>query len=100
VIQEAYVHGVSIRKVDALMEALGGWHVSRREVSRICAELDEELLAFRDRPLVDAAYPYVWFDATHHKVRYNGRIVSQATVIAVGVRETGKKCLPRPDERR
>jgi putative transposase len=64
VIQEAYVQGVSTRKVDALMEALGGCHVSRSEVSRICAELDEELLAFRDRPLDDAAYPYVWFDAT------------------------------------
>ena len=93
VIQEAYVQGVSTRKVDALMEALGGCHVSRSEVSRICAELDEELMAFRDRPLDDAAYPYVWFDATHHKVRQDGRIVSQATVIAVGVRETGEKCV-------
>ena len=91
VIQEAYVHGVSTRKVDALMEALGGCHVSRSEVSRICAELDEELVAFRERPLDDAAYPYVWFDATHHKVRQDGRIISQATVIAVGVRETGEK---------
>ena len=91
VIQEAYVLGVSTRKVDALMEALGGCHVSKSQVSRICAELDEELGAFRDRPLDDAAYPYVWFDATHHKVRQAGRIVSQATVIAVGVRETGEK---------
>jgi putative transposase len=91
VIQEAYVQGVSTRKVDALMEALGGCQVSRSEVSRVCAQLDEELTAFRDRPLDDAAYPYVWFDATHHKVRQAGRIVSQATVIAVGVRETGEK---------
>ena len=93
VIQEAYVKGVSTRKVDALMEALGGCQVSKSQVSRICAELDEELAAFRDRPLDDAAYPYVWFDATHHKVRQGGRIVSQATVIAVGVRESGEKSL-------
>ena len=91
VIQEAYVQGVSTRKVDALMEALGGCHVSKSQVSRICAELDEELSAFRERPLDDAVYPYVWFDATHHKVRQAGRIVSQATVIAVGVRESGEK---------
>ena len=91
VIQEAYVQGVSTRKVDALMEALGGCAVSKSEVSRICAQLDEELSAFRDRSLDDAGYPYVWFDATHHKVRQAGRIVSQATVIAVGVRETGEK---------
>lgn len=91
VIQEAYVQGVSTRKVDALMEALGGCHVSKSQVSRICVELDEELEIFRQRPLDDAAYPYVWFDATHHKVRQAGRIVSQATVIAVGVRETGEK---------
>jgi putative transposase len=91
VIQEAYVQGVSTRKVDALMEALGGCQVSRSEVSRICAQLDEELATFRDRSLGEAAHPYVWFDATHHKVRQAGRIVSQATVIAVGVRETGEK---------
>lgn len=91
IIQEAYVQGVSTRKVDALMEAPGGCQVSKSQVSRICAELDEELAAFRDRPLDDAVYPYVWFDATHHKVRQAGRIVSQATVIAVGVRETGEK---------
>ncbi|MGA2284630.1 MAG: IS256 family transposase [Candidatus Dormibacteria bacterium] len=91
VIQEAYVQGISTRKVDALMEALGGCQISKSEVSRICALLDEELAAFRERPLDDAAYPYVWFDATHHKVRQAGRIVSQATVIAVGVRETGEK---------
>ena len=92
VIQEAYVLGVSTRKVDDLMAALGGCSVSRSEVSRICALLDEELAAFRDRPLDDdGAYPYVWFDATYQKVRDGGRIVSQAAVVAVGVRETGEK---------
>jgi len=49
------------------MEALGGCQVSKSEVSRICAHLDEELAAFPERPLDDARYPYVWFDATHHK---------------------------------
>jgi transposase-like protein len=91
VIQEAYVLGVSTRKVDALVAAMGGCSVSKSEVSRICGELDKELAAFRQRGLDDGAYPYVWFDATYHKVREGGRIVSQATVIAVGVRETGEK---------
>jgi len=93
VIQEAWVHGVSTRKVDALVAAMGGCHVSKSEVSRICQELDQELALFRDRPLDDAAYPYVWFDATYEKVREGGRIVSLATVIAMGVRASGEKCV-------
>src|SRR5487761_1384264 len=93
VIQEAYVHGVSTRKVDDLVAAMGGCHVSKSEVSRICQELDAELALFRERPLDDAAYPYVWFDATYEKVREGGRIVSQAVVVAIGVRESGEKCV-------
>jgi transposase-like protein len=93
VIQEAWVHGVSTRKVDDLVQAMGGCHVSKSEVSRICQELDAELALFRDRPLDDAQYPYVWFDATYEKVRQGGRIVSQAVVVAMGVRETGEKCV-------
>jgi putative transposase len=91
VIREAYVHGVSTRKVDDLVAALGGCHVSKSEVSRICSELDQELAAFRQRPLGDAAYPYVFFDATYEKVRAHGRVVSQAAVVAIGVRESGDK---------
>ena len=68
VVQEAYVLGISTRKVDDLMAALGGCSISRSEVSRICVLLDEELAEFRDRPL-DEPYPYVWFDATYEKVR-------------------------------
>ena len=90
VVQEAYVLGISTRKVDDLMAALGGCSISRSEVSRICALLDEELAEFRDRPL-DEPYPYVWFDATYEKVRQGGRIVSQAAVVAVGVRDSGEK---------
>jgi transposase-like protein len=90
VVQEAYVLGISTRKVDDLMAALGGCSISRSEVSRICARLDEELAEFRDRPL-DEPYPYVWFDATYEKVREGGRLVSQAAVVAVGVRDSGEK---------
>lgn len=56
-------------------------------------QLDDELVVFRDRPLDDGAYPYVWFDATYEKVREGGRIVSKATVVAIGVRETGEKSI-------
>jgi putative transposase len=90
VVQEAYVLGISTRKADDLMAALGGCSISRSEVSRICALLDEELAEFRERPL-DEPYPYVWFDATYEKVRQGARIVSQAAVVAVGVRDTGEK---------
>jgi len=84
VVQEADVGGVSTRRVDELMKALGRDGISKRQVSRLCAELDEEVARFRDRPLT-AAYPYVWLDATFVKARDGGRVVSQAVVIAVGV---------------
>ena len=94
VIQEAYVHGVSTRKVDDLVAALGGCSISKSEVSRICMELDAELAAFRERPLdAEGEFPYVWFDATYEKVREGGRIVSLATVIAIGVRRSGEKAV-------
>ena len=70
--------GISTRKVDDLMAALGGCSISRSEVSRICALLDEELAEFRERPL-DEPYPYVWFDATYEKVRQGARIDSGRT---------------------
>ena len=93
-IQEAYVHGVSTRKVDDLVAALGGCSISKSEVSRICTQLDEELAAFRDRSFAEEGdFPYVWFDATYEKVREGGRIVSLATVIAIGVRSSGEKCV-------
>lgn len=88
VIQEAYVHGVSTRKVKDLVQALGVEGVSKSEVSRICAVLDEQVEAFRNRPLVKA-YPYLWLDATHLKVREAGRVVSNAVVVAYGLNEDG-----------
>jgi transposase-like protein len=92
VIMEAYLHGVSTRKVDDLVKALGaGSGISKSEVSRICAGLDEEVAAFRDRSLAEAAFPYVFLDATYCKARIGRRVVSQAVVIATGVRADGHR---------
>jgi len=83
VVMEAYVHGVSTRKVDDLVAALGAASgISKSEVSRICAELDETLSAFRDRPLDHVEFPYVFLDATYIKARSGGRIVSKAVIVA------------------
>jgi putative transposase len=90
VIQAAYVEGVSTRKVDDLVQALGLTGVDKSKVSRICRELDEAVTVFRQRPL-EAAYPYLWLDALYLKVRQNGRIVNMAVVIAIGVRESGER---------
>ena len=89
VIQEAYVGGVSTRRVEELVTALGVAGLSRSEVSRICAVLDAEVEAFRGRPLDAVAYPYLWLDALYHKVREAGRVVNMATLIAVGVSSEG-----------
>ena len=90
VVQEAYVGGVSTRRVDDLVKALGLEGISKSQVSRLCAELDAEVERFRTRPLT-AAYPYLWLDATFVKVRDGGRVVSQAVVIAVGVSGDGTR---------
>jgi putative transposase len=84
VVQEAYVHGVSTRKVDELVKALGMGGISKSRVSELCEELDEEVERFRNRPL-EGAYPYIWIDATYVKARQDGRVASVAVVIAVGV---------------
>lgn len=90
VVMEAYLHGVSTRKVDDLVKALGAdTGISKSEVSRICADLDIEVAAFRDRSLAEQAFPYVFLDATYCKARVNHRVVSQAVVIATGVRADG-----------
>ncbi len=90
VIQEAYVQGVSTRSVDDLVKAMGGSGVSKSQVSRLCEEIDEKVKAFLDRPL-EGDWPYVWIDATYVKVRQNGRIVSVAVIIAVGVNGDGRR---------
>ena len=88
VVQEAYVHGVSTRKLDDLVQALGIDGISKSQVSRLCQELDGEVERFRSRPLT-GSYPYLWLDATYLKGRENGRVVSMAVVLATAVHESG-----------
>jgi transposase-like protein len=91
VVMEAYVHGTSTRKVDDLVKALGvDSGISKSEVSRICKSLDTEVRSFLARP-IEAECPYVWLDATFHKVRETGRVISVATVVAIGVTTTGER---------
>jgi putative transposase len=88
VVAEAYVQGVSTRKVEALVQSLGIAGMSKSEVSRLCATLDEQTRIFRTRRL-DAAYPYLWLDARYEHVREDGRVVSMAVIIAHAVRADG-----------
>jgi putative transposase len=87
VVQEAYVAGVSTRKVDQVVESLG-LRISKSEVSRLCEGLDEQVEAFRSRPL-EGRYPYLWLDAKIEKVRDGGRVVRKALVLAYAVHESG-----------
>jgi putative transposase len=89
VVQQAYVCGVSTRRVDQLVESLG-LRISKSEVSRVCAALDEHVEAFRTRPL-EGRYPYLFLDAKVERVRDGGRVVNKALVIAHGVHETGRR---------
>jgi putative transposase len=92
VVMEAYVHGVSTRKVDDLVRALGvGSGISRSEVSRIYSELDKEMEGFRTRRLEHVAFPYLFCDATYVKGRVRGRVVSRAIVVVTGVTATGDR---------
>jgi putative transposase len=92
VVMEAYLHGVSTRKVDDLVRALGADSgISKSEVSRICADLDAEVSAFRDRSLAGQSFPYVFVDATYCKARVNRRVVAQAVVVATGVCGDGRR---------
>jgi putative transposase len=88
VVMEAYVNGVSTRKVDRLVEQLGIEGMTKDRVSAICKGLDEQVDLFRHRPL-EGAYPYLWLDAKHVKVRDHGRVVSKALVVAYAVHESG-----------
>jgi len=90
VVQEAWVHGISTRKVDDLVKALGIDGISKSEVSRICGELDTTITAFRTRPLT-GEHRYLWVDATYLKVRVDGRVTNQATVVAVGITSEGER---------
>jgi transposase-like protein len=90
VIQEAYVHGVSTRSVDDLVKAMGGTGVSKSQVSRLCAEIDERVNAFLSRP-IEGSWPYLWIDATYLKSRKGGRVISVALIVAVAVNTDGRR---------
>lgn len=90
VVQEAYVKGISTRKVDDLVQAMGMTGISKSQVSRLCKELDEQVEVFLNRRL-DGAWPYLWLDATYLKSRENGQVVNRALVVAVGVNDSGRR---------
>jgi putative transposase len=92
VVQEAYVQGVSTRRVDELVQTLGLSGISKSQVSLLCQDLDAEVERFRTRPLGETGYPYVRLDATYVKARTNGRVTSQAVVIAINLNaQTGQR---------
>jgi transposase-like protein len=91
VVQEAYVNGVSTRKVDRLVQQLGIGSMSKSQVSRLCAKLDEQVTAFRERPLDGGAYPYLWLDAKIERVREPGGVRQKCLVIAYAVHESGRR---------
>jgi putative transposase len=90
VVQEAYVNGVSTRKVDRLVEQMGLHHLGKDQVSRMCRGLDEQVRVFRERPLA-GAYPYLWLDAKVERVRERGGVRHKALVIAYAVHQTGRR---------
>ncbi len=90
VIQEAYIQGVSTRSVDDLVQAMGMSGISKSQVSRLCAEIDDKIESFLDRPL-EGEWPYLWLDATYIKMREIGRIVPVAVTVAVAVNDQGRR---------
>src|SRR5688572_27828271 len=90
VVQEAYVNGVSTRKVDRLVQQMGLHHMTKDQVSRLCGGLDEQVRVFRERPL-EGAYPYLWLDAKVERVREPGGVRHKALVIAYGVHASGRR---------
>jgi transposase-like protein len=90
VIQEAWIGGVSTRRVDELVQAMGLSGISRSTVSKLCKDIDERVGAFLERPLA-GEWPYLWLDATYLKVREGGRIVAVAAIIAVAVDTEGRR---------
>jgi len=90
VIQEAWIGGVSTRRVDDLVQAMGLSGISKSTVSKLCKDIDERVTGFLERPL-EGEWPYLWLDATYLKVREGGRIVSVAAIIAVAVNAEGRR---------
>src|SRR5438046_9104735 len=92
VIQEAWIGGVSTRRVDELVQAMGLAGISKSQVSKLCKDIDERVNAFLDRPLA-GEWPSLWLDATYLKVRDGGRIVSVAAIIAGAVNPEGRRAI-------
>jgi len=90
VIQEAWINGVSTRRVEELVQAMGMTGISKSQVSKLCKEIDERVASFLNRPL-EGEWPYVWLDATYLKVRQGGRTVSVAAIIAVAANTDGRR---------
>ena len=90
VVQEAYIQGISTRSVDDLVKALGMEGISKSQVSRLCAEIDERVQTFLNRP-IEGEWPYIWLDATYVKARRDHHIVSVAVIVAVGVNTDGRR---------
>jgi putative transposase len=90
VIQEAWIAGVSTRRVDDLVQAMGLSGISKSTVSKLCKDIDERVNSFLRRQLV-GEWPYLWLDATYLKVREGGRIVSVAVIVAVAVTTEGRR---------
>lgn len=91
VVQEAFVSGVSTRKMERLAKSLGIENLSRSQVSNMAKELDEQVDAFRNRPLTTSRYPVLWVDALYEKVRYDGHVISMAIQVVCGVNEKGTR---------
>jgi len=90
VIQEAYIQGISTRSVDDLVKAMGMSGISKSQVNRLCEEITDRVKTFLEHP-IEGDWPSIWIDATYLKVRQNGRIVSVAVIIAVGVNADGRR---------
>src|SRR6187455_3352412 len=90
VIQEAWIGGVSTRRVDELVQAMGLAGISKSQVSKLCKDIDERVNAFLERP-IEGEWRYLWLDATYLKVRDGGRIVSVAAIIAMAVSTDGRR---------
>jgi putative transposase len=90
VIQEAWIAGVSTRRVDDLVQAMGLSGISKSSVSKLCKDIDERVMGFLQRPL-SGEWPYLWLDATYLKVREGGRVVSVAVIVAVAVTTEGRR---------
>lgn len=91
VVQEAFVNGVSTRKMEHLAKSLGIENLSRSQVSNMAKELDEQVESFRNRPLNSSRYPVLWVDALYEKVRYDGHVISMAIQVVCGVNEEGTR---------